>query len=346
MVSMHEYNSLGEYLSDNYLTGEATPKEFALKIGTSESNLRRLLRNESDITPKIALLLERFSGVNAEEWMRLGSKSALQKVREAESIDSSKHIKTKHILIDGENITPSDFEALAKLTNFKLWFLFNHDDRKQLYFMSRLFKFKDNLEMIPVSKRDKNALDFHITYLIGEISTQEPNSEFFVVSKDSGFDALLDYLRAQGRVCERVTSLAGINPPSEVNTDEFVYEAAKQLILLFDKDHAPKTIESLTSTIGTTSGLPVSPRRMIEIMVELGLFSIKMHNNTEIPIYNLETVKLFALAAKNPIPVTSNKKNISKGGKVSKAHKGHKKPVVNSQSKRRSSQYFSQVTTR
>jgi hypothetical protein len=41
----------------------------------------------------------------------------------------------------------------------------------------------------------RNAVDFHIAYYMGQIAAKEPDAAFYVVSKDTGFDPLLQHLR-------------------------------------------------------------------------------------------------------------------------------------------------------
>ena len=39
-------------------------------------------------------------------------------------------------------------------------------------------------------------MDFHIAFYIGRLSKEEPGSEFHIVSKDKGFDPLVQHLRS------------------------------------------------------------------------------------------------------------------------------------------------------
>jgi hypothetical protein len=49
-----------------------------------------------------------------------------------------------------------------------------------------------------ISGNGPNALDFHIAYYVGEISQKDPDAYFHIISKDTGFDPLIQHLRKRG----------------------------------------------------------------------------------------------------------------------------------------------------
>ena len=51
---------------------------------------------------------------------------------------------------------------------------------------------------IEMSGSGKNALDFHLAFYLGQLSTKDPSARFIIVSKDTGFDPLVVHLAAQG----------------------------------------------------------------------------------------------------------------------------------------------------
>ncbi|MBW8365387.1 MAG: hypothetical protein K0M39_12625 [Rhizobium sp.] len=53
----------------------------------------------------------------------------------------------------------------------------------------------------------KNALDFHIAFQLGRTIETAPETECFVLSRDTGFDPLLSHLNKNGLKCSRITSL-------------------------------------------------------------------------------------------------------------------------------------------
>jgi hypothetical protein len=54
------------------------------------------------------------------------------------------------------------------------------------------------LEWLKVEGNGSNALDFHIAYYLGCWFTQFPTAQYFILSKDSGFDSLVRHLKKKG----------------------------------------------------------------------------------------------------------------------------------------------------
>jgi hypothetical protein len=48
---------------------------------------------------------------------------------------------------------------------------------------------------VRISGNGQNALDFHIAYYIGELAASEPDAFFHIISKDKGFDPLINHLK-------------------------------------------------------------------------------------------------------------------------------------------------------
>lgn len=58
---------------------------------------------------------------------------------------------------------------------------------------------------INLSGNDSNALDFHIAFYTGILVTRDPYADIYVISKDTGFDPLLQHIRS-GRFSMSTTS--------------------------------------------------------------------------------------------------------------------------------------------
>jgi hypothetical protein len=63
---------------------------------------------------------------------------------------------------------------------------------------------------IEMSGSGKNALDFHLAFYLGQLSTENPTARFFIVSKDTGFDPLVVHLAARGTRVRRVPDSGGL----------------------------------------------------------------------------------------------------------------------------------------
>lgn len=61
----------------------------------------------------------------------------------------------------------------------------------------------------------RNALDFHLAFYLGDLVREDPGGVFRIVSKDSGFDPLIEHLQARGLDVERWHELPG-SPPGAI----------------------------------------------------------------------------------------------------------------------------------
>lgn len=62
--------------------------------------------------------------------------------------------------------------------------------------------------MIRIKGPGKDALDFRIAYYIGKFAEKDPKGMFKIVSKDKGFDPLVEHLRSEKIDCVRIETLA------------------------------------------------------------------------------------------------------------------------------------------
>jgi hypothetical protein len=103
-------------------------------------------------------------------------------------------MKKNIVLIDYENVQKIDLQSL-----------FNHDVLIKVFhgknqkfsssFVNNALELgKDKIEFIEIQGIGKNALDFHIAYFIGKLSKEMDNLFFHIISRDTGFKPLVDFL--------------------------------------------------------------------------------------------------------------------------------------------------------
>jgi hypothetical protein len=64
-----------------------------------------------------------------------------------------------------------------------------------------------SVEWIGVEGTGPNALDFHIVFYLGQISLRSPTSNYVILSRDRGFDPLIQHLTKLGISCRRIEHL-------------------------------------------------------------------------------------------------------------------------------------------
>lgn len=132
-------------------------------------------------------------------------------------------MKKNIILIDYENVQKFDLKPLLNLD--VLIKVFHGENQKfSSEFTNIALEFgKDKFELIKIKGNGKNALDFHIAYYIGKLSKEIENSFFHIISKDTGFKPLVEYLKHDEKIyCLLEPSIAEIPllKPVPKTTDE------------------------------------------------------------------------------------------------------------------------------
>lgn len=109
----------------------------------------------------------------------------------------------------------------------------------------------ERAEYVKIAGVGPNALDFHIAYYIGRLSCDEPGAFFHIISKDSGFDPLIQHLKDQKIFCGRWPSLEEI-PAVRTTHIRTPDERARVFFGRLQLPNAtrPRTEKTLRSSVG------------------------------------------------------------------------------------------------
>ena len=102
-------------------------------------------------------------------------------------------------LIDYENVHYAGWDGIDKLTNKDEVILFYSENASTIPMELHIQVVNSgaNLRYIHVAKTAKNYLDFQLSALSGYLVAQTNQTEFVVVSKDTGFNAVVDFWNHQ-----------------------------------------------------------------------------------------------------------------------------------------------------
>lgn len=109
----------------------------------------------------------------------------------------------KYALIDLENVQPASLNKLKSEGYHLKVFVGASQSKISVELAEKIQVFGPMAEYIRVQHSGKNALDFHIAFYMGQLASQEPNSQFLVISKDTGYDPLLKHMRELGLKANR-----------------------------------------------------------------------------------------------------------------------------------------------
>ncbi|TWT31925.1 PIN domain-containing protein [Blastopirellula retiformator] len=128
-------------------------------------------------------------------------------------------MKTHYLLIDYENVQPKSLQRLQRMQGMSLKvcaFLGTKQAKVPIELAHQLQPLGSNAEYIQICGNGANALDFPFAFTIGELSKTDPDGVFPVISKDTGFDPLIQFAKGRGFEVIRHKDIADIALPKPV----------------------------------------------------------------------------------------------------------------------------------
>jgi hypothetical protein len=173
-----------------------------------------------------------------------------------------------HLLFDLENLRPSPGEiALVRAEQYRLWVFRGPNQKKYDAELAEAWQpLGKRVEFVRCTRNGKNALDFHIAFVMGRIVgtpdlasfAGDGGAEFVVVSKDNGFDALFEYVQSLGYKAARATSLTeAVQPQRRVESSKHAPPSAV-------KPAPPSATPKPSPATRATTKQPASPKEKLE----------------------------------------------------------------------------------
>lgn len=179
-------------------------------------------------------------------------------------------MRTNYVLIDFENVQPESLEQLAH-DHFQIRVFVGASQSKLPFTVAAsLQRLGDHAEYIKISGTGSNALDFHIAYYIGKLAASDSSAYFHIVSRDAGFDPLIDHLKTMNILAGRVKAVTDI-PLLKVSTKKSTAERIEVVLAKLQqmKTAKPRSIKTLSSTIGALFQRQLSEKEIAELVDEL-----------------------------------------------------------------------------
>ena len=179
-------------------------------------------------------------------------------------------MRTNYVLIDYESVQSEDVSAL-KQDHFRvIVFVGARQTKIPFETAAELQQMGSNAEYVKISGTGPNALDFHIAFYIGQIAEKDPEAFFHIVSKDAGFDPLLNHLKTRKLRALRVKTVRDI-PLLKAGIARHTADRIAAIVDDLDKRGAakPRTVTTLTSTIGALFLKQLSPDEIHALMTAL-----------------------------------------------------------------------------
>jgi len=126
-----------------------------------------------------------------------------------------------HVFVDFENVHRVDASVIGtKSASFTL-LLGARQNKLDAALVEKLMEHAASVQLVRLASSGRNALDFAIAYYVGRAVMADPNGCFHIVSKDTGFEPLIEHLRSRHIDAHRhndftsLTFLGPAKPPSD-----------------------------------------------------------------------------------------------------------------------------------
>lgn len=135
----------------------------------------------------------------------------------------------KVFLVDFENVHEDGLDGISSLTAEDKVIVF-HGPKKELVNLSiveSIVKSKADFDFIGTKRTADNYLDFQLSTYLGYLINQHPNAEFCIVSKDTDYDATIDFwkdnkklkVNRQSNISGKVKIAIPVNPTESKSTE-------------------------------------------------------------------------------------------------------------------------------
>ena len=177
---------------------------------------------------------------------------------------------TNYVLIDYENVHPKNLELLES-SLFKVFVFVGQNQAKIPFDLADSMQLlgKD-ARYIKITGNGQNALDFHIAYYIGELAAKEPDAYFHIISKDKGFDPLIQHLKSRKIRVQREQDIGEIpllQLSDTTSMDEKISAVVKNLG--GRGQSRPRKVTTLSNTINALFTKKLSSKELTAVIKEL-----------------------------------------------------------------------------
>jgi hypothetical protein len=169
-------------------------------------------------------------------------------------------IRTNYIYIDFENVHETDLDRIANRPVKVRLILGKRHNKLPVSLVKLIHKYAGQVSLIETVLDGSNALDFILACELGAEAVLDPNGYFHVLSKDKGFDALIEHLKSKDIHAARHAAFNEILPLMNLE------ERVKLLGDHYEKHQVnrPRNKKTLESQINAVFGKTLSPEKVEE----------------------------------------------------------------------------------
>jgi hypothetical protein len=111
--------------------------------------------------------------------------------------DSQLTSPTNHVFVDFENVHEVDHSVIGSKATSVTLFLGAKNTKLDVALVEKLLEHAASVQLVRLTSSGKNALDFTLAYYVGRAAITDPTGYFHIISKDAGFDPLIQHLKSR-----------------------------------------------------------------------------------------------------------------------------------------------------
>jgi len=185
-----------------------------------------------------------------------------------------------YVFVDYENVHDVDLSLIGSEAVHLTLLLGARQTKLDVVLVERLIAHASSVQLVRLNSSGKNALDFALAYYVGRAANADPNAYFHIVSKDTGFDPLIEHLRSRHIHARRhvdYTALTFSAPPalSAAAPEDLLSRVVAHLRK--NTNNRPKRKKTLASHLAALCGKSATASEvdvLIEKLREAGLLKM------------------------------------------------------------------------
>lgn len=214
-----------------------------------------------------------------------------------------------HVFVDFENVRDVNLSVAGnKLVNFTLM-LGPGDKKLDTDLVEEMMKNAAPVRLLRLVSRARDAADIALAFYLGLAVASDPTGYFHIVSKDTGFDPMIEHLRERKFHVRRHESFATLTfsmpvKPVTARTQDLYARVREHLTK--NKNNRPKREKTLVTNLKTLVGASGSERDVQEI------------------INRLRTEKLIAIDEKGAVSYKLEGQQLNSASEICRRHNNAK----------------------
>jgi len=177
-----------------------------------------------------------------------------------------------HVFVDYENVHEVDPAVIGARSVSLTLLLGARQTRLDAALVEKLMEHAASVQLVRLTTSGENALDFALAYYVGRAAAADPTGHFHIVSKDTGFDPLIEHLRSRHIHAQRhddftALTFSGTTKPPSAPPEDLMPRVLEHLAK--HVNNRPKRKKTLVSHLRAFLGNAITEAHVLDLIEKL-----------------------------------------------------------------------------